>query len=109
MNTKSLSILAASACALFISACTPSSCPCNQKQGDTIKASKLTPATKLDAKTATTTKAYPLNTCLVMGTKLDPKKTIITKVYKGQEVKFCCKGCVIAFEHDPELYMSRVK
>ena len=29
-------------------------------------------------------------------------------VYKGQEIKFCCKGCDKDFQKDPEKYLSKI-
>lgn len=45
-------------------------------------------------------KAYPLTTCIVSGEKLGEMGPEVPKVYDGQEVKFCCKGCIKKFEKD---------
>lgn len=47
-----------------------------------------------------TAKAYPLTTCIVTGEKLGSMGPEVPKVYVGQEVKFCCKGCIKKFEKD---------
>ena len=52
---------------------------------------------------------YPLSTCLVTGEGLESKKGSITKVYKGQEVKFCCKPCVMAFNKSPQVFLSKIQ
>ena len=45
-------------------------------------------------------KAYPLTTCIITGEKLGSMGPEVPKVYDGQEVKFCCKGCIKKFEKD---------
>lgn len=47
-------------------------------------------------------KAYPLNTCVISGEKLDSmgKPKIIQ--YEGREVRFCCAACEKDFRKDPE-------
>lgn len=52
------------------------------------------------APTAVAVKAYPLTTCIVTGEKLGSMGPEVPKVYVGQEVKFCCKGCIKKFEKD---------
>ncbi len=54
-------------------------------------------------------KPYPLDTCLVIDRKLDSTPKTYTRVHQGQEVKFCCKNCVIAFEANPEPWMKKLK
>ena len=51
-------------------------------------------------------KPYPLETCIVAGDKIDP--AIPPIVYKGQQVKFCCKGCVKKFNANPDKYMTKL-
>ena len=51
---------------------------------------------------------YPLDTCLVMDSKLGSMGDPITKVYNGQEIKFCCQPCVEEFEKNPEEYLARL-
>jgi hypothetical protein len=41
---------------------------------------------------------YPLDTCIVTDNALGSMGDPITKVYDGQEIKFCCKPCVAEFE-----------
>ena len=45
-------------------------------------------------------KAYTLDTCAISGEKLGGMGDAVVKVYKGQEVKFCCNGCIKKFEKD---------
>ncbi|MGJ8658151.1 MAG: hypothetical protein ACSHX6_17030 [Akkermansiaceae bacterium] len=53
-------------------------------------------------------KPYPLDTCLVIDRPLSETKRTYTKIYKGQQVKFCCTACIKAFEANPEVYMPKV-
>jgi YHS domain-containing protein len=53
-----------------------------------------------------TLKPYPLDTCLVSGAKLGSMGEPVTYVYEDQEIKFCCAGCIPAFEKDSEKYMK---
>ena len=62
----------------------------------------LTPANAADAK------PYPLKTCLVSGNELGSMGKPITKVYNGQEIKFCCKPCIKKFEANPSKYLSKL-
>lgn len=54
-------------------------------------------------------KPYPLTTCIVTDEKLDSMGGPLTKVYDGQEVKFCCKGCVKDFEKDQAKYLVKLQ
>lgn len=60
----------------------------------------------------TDTNAVPdlLKTCPVSKEKLDGDmgKPFVF-VYKGQEVKLCCKGCKKDFDKDPEKYMKAIR
>lgn len=53
-------------------------------------------------------KSYPLKTCLVTDNELGSMGKVITKVYDGQEVKFCCKPCVGKFEKNPAKYLAKL-
>ena len=52
---------------------------------------------------------YPLTKCVVSDEKLggDMGKPI-TLVYKGQEMKFCCKDCVKDFNKDPDKWIKKL-
>ncbi len=54
-------------------------------------------------------KPYPLQTCVVTGEKLGEMGKPITLVYEGQEVKFCCGGCVKKFKADPAKYLKEIQ
>jgi YHS domain-containing protein len=60
----------------------------------------------------TTTNAIPdlLKTCPVSGDKLgaDMGEPFVF-VYKGQEVKLCCKGCKKDFDKNPDKYMKLIR
>ena len=56
--------------------------------------------------TAGGTKPYPKDTCIVTGNKLGSMGPVITQVYQGQEVKFCCKPCVKKFDANPAKYIA---
>jgi hypothetical protein len=56
---------------------------------------------------AADTKPYPLSTCIVSGDKVDPNVTPI--VHNGQQVRFCCKGCIKKFNGCPDKYMVRLQ
>jgi YHS domain-containing protein len=53
-------------------------------------------------------KAYPLTTCIITGEKLGSMGPEVPKVYDGQEVKFCCKGCIKKFEKDSAGYVKKI-
>lgn len=60
------------------------------------------------AQAAEKAKAYPLKNCLVSGNDLDSMGGPITKVYDGQEIKFCCKPCIKKFEANQAKYLSKL-
>lgn len=51
---------------------------------------------------------YPLDVCVVRGNKLGEHGEIVDHVYKGRLVRFCCKGCISAFEKDPATYLAKL-
>lgn len=53
-------------------------------------------------------KSYPLKTCIVTDNELGSMGEVVTKVYDGQEVKFCCKPCVKKFEANPAKFLSKL-
>ncbi|MDH4474853.1 MAG: hypothetical protein QE274_00140 [Verrucomicrobiaceae bacterium] len=53
-------------------------------------------------------KPYPLKNCLVSGNDLDSMGGPITKVYGGQEIKFCCKPCIKKFEANQAKYLAKL-
>jgi YHS domain-containing protein len=52
---------------------------------------------------------YPLKTCIVTDSKLGSMGTIVTKVYEGQEIKFCCRPCVKKFDKQPAKFVAQLK
>ena len=52
---------------------------------------------------------YPLTTCVVSDEPLDAMGGPIAFTYEGEEVQFCCKGCVDEFEDSPETYLAKVR
>ena len=50
-------------------------------------------------------KPYPSSTCVVSGKKLGSMGKPARIVHKGQEIKFCCGGCIKGFKNDPAIYM----
>jgi YHS domain-containing protein len=53
-------------------------------------------------------KPYPLDTCLVSGAKLGSMGDPVVYTYQGQELRFCCGGCLKQFESDPEKYLKKL-
>lgn len=54
-------------------------------------------------------KPYPLTTCIVTDEALDSMGGAIAKIHHGQEIKFCCKGCVKSFDKDPAKYIKKMQ
>lgn len=52
--------------------------------------------------------AYPLDTCVVLGNKLGSDGEAVDYLYKGRLVRFCCAGCIAAFEKDPGKYLAKL-
>ncbi len=57
---------------------------------------------------ATATKPYPLNVCIVSGEKLGSMGDPIVVVHQGQEVKLCCKSCKPDFEKEPAKFLAKL-
>ena len=75
------------------------------------EAEKLQDNAKAIAKSANAAekaKPYPLAKCLVSGNDLDSMGGPITKVYNGQEIKFCCKPCIKKFEANQAKYLAKL-
>lgn len=70
--------------------------------------STTTTAPSTTQKSASSTKPYPLSTCIVSDEPLESMGGSITKIHQGQEVKFCCKGCVKEFNASPEEFLSKL-
>ena len=52
---------------------------------------------------------YPLTTCVVSGDSLDAMGGPMAFTYEGQEVQFCCKGCIAEFKESPEEFLAKVR
>ena len=52
---------------------------------------------------------YPLKTCLISDEELGSMGDPIVHVHEGQEIKFCCGGCVKEFKKEPAKYMAKLK
>jgi len=68
------------------------------------------PAAAATAATAAGTKPkpYTLDTCVVSGEKLGGMGDPVVFVYKGQEIKLCCKSCRGDFDKDPAKYLAKL-
>lgn len=54
------------------------------------------------------TKPYPLDTCLVTDNELGSMGDPVSFIYQDQEVKFCCAPCIKKFKSDPEKYLAKL-
>ena len=45
----------------------------------------------------------------VCGMEIDEKRSSVTSMYGGKAYYFCAKGCKIAFDKEPEKYLSGEK
>ncbi|MDD5089258.1 MAG: hypothetical protein PHI18_10755 [bacterium] len=62
---------------------------------------------KLDAAIAAAQKDdYPLETCVVTGEKLGEMGKPTEYVYQNRLVRFCCDGCIQAFNKEPHKYLA---
>ena len=52
-------------------------------------------------------KPYPLNKCVVTDEAFEHGEAYAF-VYKGQQVKLCCKDCLADFNKDPGKYMAKI-
>jgi len=82
---KNIIIITTASVALFISSCVTSSATGNSG-----------------------TKPYTSDKCIVTDNKLGSMGDPVTKVYNGQEVKFCYNPCVKKFYAAPEKYLSKL-
>ena len=54
-------------------------------------------------------KPYPIETCIVSGSKLGSMGKVVVKSHEGLEIKFCCKPCVKKFDANPAKYLARLE
>ena len=63
-----------------------------------------------DEKAASKAKPYPLKTCIVADEALGGDHgEPYTFVYKGQEIKLCCKSCLKDFNKEPAKYLKKIE
>jgi YHS domain-containing protein len=62
-----------------------------------------------DAPSKTPPKPDLMKTCPVSGDKLGEMDKPYVFVYKGQEVKLCCKMCKADFDKDPAKYIKKIE
>lgn len=53
-------------------------------------------------------KPYPLKTCIVSDEALDSSRKPISLVYKGQEVRLCCRECKADFNSNPQKFLKKI-
>ena len=51
---------------------------------------------------------YPLTECIVSDNKLGSMGDPVTRVYNGQQIKFCCRPCIKKFEADQERFLKKL-
>lgn len=73
------------------------------------KPTKVEVKEKGDKETKQVAKPYPLDTCIVSDEKLEETEKPHVLVYKGQEIKLCCKKCAKRFEKDSAKYMKKLE
>jgi len=61
-----------------------------------------------DDKKAEKAKPYPMDKCIVSDEKLGEMGDPFVFVYKGQEIKLCCKSCQKDFQKDPAKYLKKL-
>ena len=66
-------------------------------------------ATNTPAKPDAKAKPDLLTTCPVSGDKLGEMDAPYVFIYKGQEVKLCCKNCKKDFDKDPAKYIAKIR
>jgi Cu+-exporting ATPase len=54
-------------------------------------------------------KPYPLDVCLVSGTRLGAHGEPYRFEHEGQEIKLCCEGCLPRFQADPTTYLTKLQ
>lgn len=53
--------------------------------------------------------SYPLTTCVVTDAKLGSMGDPVDYVYRNHLVRFCCAGCIDAFEAEPAVYLAKIE
>ena len=52
---------------------------------------------------------YKLEKCIVSDEKLGEMGKPFVAEYKGQEIKFCCKGCKKDFDKNPDKFIKKMQ
>jgi len=78
----------------------------HEDHGDDGGPREATPATVPGATTAADD--YPLDTCVVLGTKLGSMGEPVVIQHEGRTVKLCCAGCVQTFKANPAKYLAKL-
>jgi hypothetical protein len=51
---------------------------------------------------------YPIDTCIVAGGKLGSMGDPVEIIAGTRLVRFCCGGCLPAFQKDPQKYLTKL-
>jgi YHS domain-containing protein len=102
-STHALSIVA---CVCILSSCTTTESVTTGEPVDTSVSSLKTTRAADKAKSPYT--KYPFDYCAVIRTPFSQRPVKHRRVYKGQEVLFCCTPCVKAFDSYPEAYIGYI-
>jgi YHS domain-containing protein len=62
-----------------------------------------------DTKPEAKAKPYTLKTCIISGDKLGEMGEAYSFVYKGREIKLCCKSCLKDFNKEPAKYVKKIE
>lgn len=80
----------------------------NSQAGESPSGATLAPAHQHTQALPPGVKPYPLEVCIVGGEKLGSMGVPVSRIYQGQEVKFCCSGCQPEFEKDPAKFVQKL-
>ena len=64
---------------------------------------------KLRSSQKSSAETYPLDTCVVSGSKLGSMGEPYVHTVGDTVVKFCCKGCVPTFKKNPARYLKKLE
>jgi YHS domain-containing protein len=92
----------------FALAAVLSGCGGNGSESEEPNVDQTPDATKAEAAEGDV-KAYPLDVCLVSKKELGSMGDPVRIVHEGQEIKFCCAGCVDPFKKNPDKYLQQME
>jgi YHS domain-containing protein len=104
MKVPALALTATLAAVVFIGCDKPAATPTPAPTAPDAKAAAPAAA----ATPAVAAKPYPLDVCIVAGEKLGSMGAPVVYVHEGQEVKFCCKGCLPDFKKEPAKFLTKL-